>query len=50
MQAAIKELQDAMLGMAHIEKSQSEQFRIESEKFASGPSKTLPKSPTSSTA
>jgi hypothetical protein len=39
MQAAIKELQDTMVVMAHIEKSQSEhigellQFRIESEKF-----------------
>jgi hypothetical protein len=39
MQAAIKELQEAMVVMAHIEKTQSEhikelpQFRIQSEKF-----------------
>ena len=39
MQAAIKELQDTMVVMAHIEKTQSEhiqelvQFRIQSEKF-----------------
>jgi hypothetical protein len=39
MQAAIKELQDTMVVMAHIEKTQSEHirelvhFRIESEKF-----------------
>ena len=39
MQAAIKELQDTMVVMAHIEKTSSEhvkdlvQFRIESEKF-----------------
>jgi hypothetical protein len=39
MQAAIKELQEAMIVMAHIEKKQSEHirelvdFRIESEKF-----------------
>jgi len=39
MQAAIKELQDTMVVMAHIEKTQSEhirelvQFRIQSERF-----------------
>lgn len=39
MQAAIKELQDTMVVMAHIEKTQSEhirdlvQFRVQSEKF-----------------
>lgn len=39
MQAAIKELQDTMVVMAHIEKRQSEhiseliEFRIQSEKF-----------------
>jgi hypothetical protein len=39
MQAAIKELQDTLVVMAHIEKAQSQhigellQFRIESEKF-----------------
>jgi len=39
MQSAIKELQDTMVVMAHIEKRQSEhlkelvQFRIQSEKF-----------------
>jgi hypothetical protein len=39
MQAAIKELQETMVVMAHIEKTQSEhirdlvQFRIQSEKF-----------------
>lgn len=39
MQAAIKELQDAMVVMAHIEKKHGEhikelvQFRIESERF-----------------
>lgn len=39
MQAAIKELQEAMIVVAHIEKKQSEHirelvdFRIESEKF-----------------
>jgi hypothetical protein len=39
MQAAIKELQETMIVMAHIEKTQSEhicdlvQFRIQSEKF-----------------
>jgi hypothetical protein len=46
MQAAIKELQDTMVVMAHIEKTQSEhirdlvQFRLRTEQ-------TLPKSPTS---
>ncbi len=39
MQAAIKDLQDTMVVMAHIQKTQSEhlgelvQFRIDSEKF-----------------
>jgi hypothetical protein len=39
MQSAIKELQDAMVVMAHIEKTQSEhikeliEYRVESEKF-----------------
>jgi len=39
MQAAIRELQDAVIVMAHIEKTQSEhireliEFRIQSEKF-----------------
>jgi hypothetical protein len=39
MQSAIRELQDTMVVMAHIEKTQSEhikdlvQFRIQSEKF-----------------
>ena len=56
MQAAIQELQDTMVVMAHIEKTQSEhinelvQFRIQSEKFRLRTEQNLAEIPISSTA